>query len=101
MKKIKTIDITAKEWFERINGNSYFSARVTTNYGMKDEKTYVLPFQYGYGSQYEYEALQTLQKNNVISKDITAISQVKKAGIILRSHKIDNQTKKTVKQWGE
>jgi hypothetical protein len=39
--KIKTIDITALEWFDKVNGNSYFSATVTLNFGMKDQK--ILP----------------------------------------------------------
>lgn len=39
--KIKTIDITAKEWFDRVNGNSYHSVRTVINYGMKDERVLV------------------------------------------------------------
>jgi hypothetical protein len=36
---INTIDIQAKEWFDRINGNSYFSGQVTLDYGQETEKT--------------------------------------------------------------
>lgn len=35
-------------WFDRRNGNSYFSARV---YDMSMRLLFVCPFQYGYGSQ--------------------------------------------------
>ena len=52
MNNIKTIDIQAKEWFDRLNGNSYFSAIATINFGMEDEKAVKLPFQYGYESHY-------------------------------------------------
>jgi len=42
---IKTLDIQAKEWFDKVNGNSYFSAQVTINFGMPDEKTLYAPLQ--------------------------------------------------------
>lgn len=59
--KIKTIDVITRQWFDRINGNTYFSARITVNFGMKNELTITMPFQYGYGS-YEYEAFSELIK---------------------------------------
>jgi hypothetical protein len=43
--KVKTIDITAKEWFDKTFGNSYFSAQIILNYGLKDQEKYCLPFQ--------------------------------------------------------
>ena len=48
--KIKTIDINIKEWFDRINGNSYFAGIITVNFGMSNQANYKMPFQYGYGS---------------------------------------------------
>ena len=36
---MKTIDIIAKEWFDKINGNSYFSAIIIIDYKMKTEQT--------------------------------------------------------------
>ena len=73
MAKIKTIDIQAKEWFDRVNGNSYFSALVTVDYGTKNEKRIVLPFQYGYGTQYESVALNALIDKKIIKKGITSL----------------------------
>ncbi len=64
--KIKTIDINAKEWFDKVNGNSYFSANITLNYGTKSQKDYKLPFQYGYGSHYIDMANQYLIKEGLI-----------------------------------
>ena len=60
--KIKTIDITAKEWFDKINGNSYFSAEVIINYNLKNTITINLPFQYGYGDHYKDVTFQEIKK---------------------------------------
>jgi len=64
--KIKTLDITAKEWFDKVNGNSYFSCTVTVNYGMKGEQTIKLPFQYGYGDLFRHKAFEALQDHKLI-----------------------------------
>jgi hypothetical protein len=67
--KIKTIDINCLEWFDKLNGNSYFAGTVTINFGMKNEKRLNIPFNYGYGSQYIQEAKEILQKNKNINPD--------------------------------
>ena len=64
---MKTLNVIAKEWFDKINGNSYFSAEITVDYGMETQKTFLLPFQYGYGNQYETEAKAVLTEFNLIS----------------------------------
>ena len=51
--KIKTIDVNCKEWFDKINGNSYFAGTVTLNYQMENETKFILPFQYGNGEHYK------------------------------------------------
>lgn len=66
---MKTIDINAKEWFDKKNGNSYFAGTITINYGMKTEETFLMPFQYGYGSSYEQEAKKVLTEFNKISSN--------------------------------
>jgi len=38
---MKTIDINAKEWFDKINGNSYFAGTITLDFGMKTEETFL------------------------------------------------------------
>jgi hypothetical protein len=80
----QTIDINAKHWFDRINGNSYFSAEVTINYGQADAQTFILPFQYGYGDAYIYASLSELNKRGLIGATNTA--DLRDAGIILRYH---------------
>jgi len=61
---MKTLVIIAKEWFDRINGNSYFSARINVD----DKEQIILPFQYGYGDQYLHEAKMKLVELGYISK---------------------------------
>jgi hypothetical protein len=65
--KISTIDIKALSWFDKVNGNSYFAAIVTIDYGTPNEKEIKLPFQYGYGDQYEYEAGNALDESGIIT----------------------------------
>ena len=62
LSKLKTIDINAKEWHDKINGNSYFSSDVILNYGMNNQETIKVPFQYGYGDHYVYQSLREIQK---------------------------------------
>ena len=62
-KPMKTIDIIAKEWFDKVNGNSYFSAIIVIDYGTEKAKEYKLPFQYGYGSHYIDMAGEYIRKN--------------------------------------
>lgn len=104
--KIKTIDIQAKEWFDRINGNSYFSAVTTLNYGMKSEKTIKIPFEYGYGSQYKFEAERMLTKAGYLPNisemaGIGSLSEYcRENKIVLRTSMESNCNKSTVKEFG-
>jgi hypothetical protein len=69
MKTIKAIEINAKEWFDKLNGNSYFAGNIYVEFenGRIDE--ILMPFQYGYGSYYEHEAKCLLTQFNYISTD--------------------------------
>ena len=103
--KIKTIDIQAKEWFDRVNGNSYFAGTVTVNYGMKTEKVFTMPFQYGYGGQFEQEAKDILMKGGLIGfndygkngKSPLSMYELKEQGIIIRSNIEKNCKKRELK----
>lgn len=64
---VKTIDINALEWFDKINGNSYFAGTIIVNVGLKSEQKIDMPFQYGYGDQYRYEAFKLLEQSGVIN----------------------------------
>ena len=97
--KIKTIDIKAFEWFDKANGNSYFAGTITVNYAMETEKTFTMPYQYGYGDSYVYAAFNLLKENNVLQdKEKRALWQYcKDNGIILRTQKIENCKKSQLK----
>ena len=50
-----------RRWFDKINGNSYFSVwvQIPTAQGFS---SFVVPFQYGSGSHWEYETITVLKK---------------------------------------
>jgi len=85
IKSIKTIDIQGREWFDKTDGNSYFSARVTVNYGMKDAITFFIEFEYGYGDSYIYAAIKILQRcfRNIPN----SLWDMQQKGIIVRTSK--------------
>jgi hypothetical protein len=56
--KIKFI-ATAVRWFDRYNGNTYHSVRVTR---CRDGKTLTVPFSYGYGDHYRQSALEAMAR---------------------------------------
>jgi len=85
---IKTIDVNAKEWFDKLNGNSYFAGKVTLNYGTDTEKVIMMPFQYGYGSQYMQEASAVLEKETNAKDTYPLYRYCENNSIILR-HNIE------------
>jgi len=99
---IKTIDINALEWFDKINGNSYFAGNIILNYGLPDEKHYIMPYEYGYGEHYIDGAFSLLIKINVISDHEKYSNGGQEAiwkycqrkGIILRTNKQKNCKKR-------
>ena len=52
----RSLFIEAREWTDKTYGNSYFSARIWVDGG----QVAILPFQYGYGEQFLYEAQKKL-----------------------------------------
>lgn len=90
---IKTIDVQAKEWFDRINGNSYFSAVITINYGMESEQELKVPFQYGSGDHYRYVSRDLLVKSELLKKEMTVRGG---SDIIWRYSKIEKCLKREV-----
>ena len=74
MKHIKTIDINTLTWFDKINGNTYFANKIIVNYGLKSEKTFIQPFQYGYSS-FDYKAIELVKKELNLNCKISDIFQ--------------------------
>ena len=54
MSKERKVKFTciAKHWFDKVNGNTYHSVRITRH---KDDEVITGVFQYGYEDQYGYE----------------------------------------------
>lgn len=99
LRGLKTVDVHALEWFDRVNGNSYFAATVTLNYGLPDAETLHLPFQYGYGSHYEWQAFSAIRERFGLPEDRGAAlwSFCKDRGVILRTSKRENCRKRDLK----
>ena len=58
--ELKSIDVEAAEHYDGMN--SYFAGIITLESKSGDVETISMPFQYGYGSQWEYEAGLQVQK---------------------------------------
>jgi hypothetical protein len=84
-----------------VNGNSYFAGQITINYGMKNAKTLYMPFQYGYGSQYEWQAACELAKAGYIEDSTKPLWHLKDKGIILRLSIQRDRLKRDVRAFGE
>ena len=102
LSQLKTIDINAKEWRDKINGNSYFSSDVTLNYGMQNEETIKLPFQYGYGDQYYYASMEEVKnlfpRSNWVKKKYSSWEVKDKYKFIIRNSIQRNCLKKELNQ---
>ena len=72
-KKTNKIIITAKEWYDRINGNSYFAAKIE----LENENLFI-PFTYGYEDAYLYEAIALLIKKNYLPTTVQNAWTLKK-----------------------
>lgn len=57
MKRTIKFNAYATRWFDKVNGNTYHSVRITR---CKDSTTIVVPFQYGYGDMYRQTALEAM-----------------------------------------
>lgn len=62
--RVKYICVAVR-WFDRVNGNTYHSVRVTR---CKDEKVIAVEWQYGYGDQYRYTAIEAMLKAGWLPK---------------------------------
>lgn len=80
--------IIIKEWFDRVNGNSYCAVRITDNTSGEE---FALPFEYGYGSYGE-------QRATVFLKDYGEEFDYLRE--IASTTKIDGCLKRDVKEWG-
>lgn len=57
-RRIKFI-VEAYKWFDKVNGNTYHSCRITR---CSDGAVLLCPFRYGYGDQYRWTARDAMAK---------------------------------------
>lgn len=55
--------VIAKKWFDKIKGNTYHSVKITD---LETGKVYIVGKTYGYGSFYEYTAINKLIAERLI-----------------------------------
>lgn len=56
---MQSVVVIGRKWFERTNGNTYHSVEIHVD----GEFSHKIPFQYGYGDQWEWTAAQWLEEN--------------------------------------
>ncbi len=100
LEDIFLIDIHGKEFFDRVNGNTYCSARITVY--LKDRTTlkYYVPYDYGGSDYYIQAAREVLREEGILPKSMRSLYDLETHGIILKTHVEKNQTKKDVRAWG-
>ena len=84
----RSIFIDIREWFDRVNGNTYFSAIVSVD----GEWQFTTGMQYGYGDQALYEAAKVLEARGFVVDldDHRAFTiQAREAGIDLYYARLD------------
>ena len=64
---MKLFTIVVKKWFDKVNGNTYYSVRCIRH---KDNKIIVVAFQYGYGNHYQQTALAIMAKAGWLGSSI-------------------------------
>lgn len=57
----RSILVVGKRWHHKLYGNTYFVCHIHVD----GEHVATLPFQYGYGDQWEYAAAQFIRENGI------------------------------------
>lgn len=102
--EVETIEIRAKEWFDRVNGNSYFSCVVSVNRWAESAESRVVllcPMQYGYGEHYLTAARNALlDAGFMVGEGIGLVRWCRENGVPLY-HSIEQKCRqRVVKEWG-
>tara|TARA_R100001163_G_scaffold26744_1_gene21735 strand:+ start:7533 stop:7979 length:447 start_codon:yes stop_codon:yes gene_type:complete len=117
IKKITSILVIAKEWRDKVNGNSYFATQITLNLGgnyhdeMEQEVNFKIEMQYGYGDQYVDNALRFINEIGNFKFENRYLNNLRwllggpervSDSSQIRSYflKIENCKKKEVVHWG-
>lgn len=66
----RNICVSGRKWRDNVNGNTYFSCRVQIpQIGSPEYRIITIPFQYGYGEQWQAETISTLKNIGIVAKD--------------------------------
>lgn len=93
---MKNLFIESKEWFDRVNGNSYFSSRIEID----GKLVAILPFQYGYGSHSENVAAKKLHELGFNDKNYSYPSFFRDDDVVVNIAMHDKCLKREVTAWG-
>ena len=84
---VTSIFVQGRTWFDKVNGNSYFSNQVSVNGRV------VLPMgmEYGYGDQHLFRAIQELVRRSYLPEGTQGTADVRELGITLYYSNCDVQ----------
>lgn len=103
-KQIRKIEFNAKEYRDKTNANSYFSAKIYISYSNNTYKILLIPFDYGYETQYLNKCLSVLNDKNILDKKIENLYELReyleKNEISFVTEIQQNCSEKDVKKWG-
>jgi hypothetical protein len=74
---IKTIHVTISKWFDKANGNTYFSGFILIN----NQERIFIPFTYGYDRFYEEIVFQKIKQLTSFKQDLPLWKFVKENNI--------------------
>ncbi len=99
LSSIEAVHISARRWFQRSYGNTYFSLMVDVEIGGKLIEVVNVPFQYGYGDHFDTVALEEFSKViNLEGKEFSNYAYLSRFcrdnGITVYSHASDVKRKK-------
>lgn len=95
--KIKEITISARRWFQKTYGNTYFSVKYSIDGG---DWVHVTDYEYGYENQCSYAAFKHMQSKGVLPKIPTNQSPFNWcacAGVKVHENIVDVDRKKDLK----
>lgn len=82
---MKTLQIIGKLWNNA--GNTYHSAEIICDYSLPTERTFYVPFSYGYENQFIYNSIKLLADLDILPYNTHTIRDVEDLGIeVITSH---------------
>ena len=64
-KQINYIVFEGRRWFDKVNGNTYHSRKVTVTYSDDSKDVLINNFSYGYGNDWFHQSLDDLVKAGI------------------------------------